>query len=374
MLNIINVTSDKNIGGAGRCILTFLKNYDREKFNVKVVVPKGSALIPYIEQTGTKVIEADGIADMSYSKDGTKSLKQILKQEKPDLVHAHASFSARIAAKMLGIPVIYTRHSVFPNPKNVTHGLGKLKNGIINNLTANKIIAVANAAKDNLTEAGVSEKKITVIKNGVDPVKKYTAEELEQARKFYELTEDNFVFGMIARIEDIKGHDFFLEAAHSLKGKFPDARYFICGTGSYAQNVKQKIKDLGIEDIVIYLGHVNDVTSVMNVINVNVNASYGTEATSLSLLEGMSLGKPIIASNYGGNPELVENGINGMLFESKNKDELADCMQKIMENKDLYETLCNGAKNLYEEKYTSEIMTKNIEKVYFETVKRGKTK
>ncbi|MBR4030867.1 MAG: glycosyltransferase family 4 protein [Clostridia bacterium] len=374
MLNIINVTSDKNIGGAGRCILTFLKNYDREKFNVKVVVPRGSALIPYIEQTGTKFIEADGIADMSYSKEGTKSLKQILKQEKPDLVHAHASLSARIAAKMLRIPVIYTRHSVFPNPKNITHGLGKLKNGLINNLTANKIIAVANAAKDNLTEAGVSEKKITVVKNGVDPVKKYTAEELEQARNFYGLTEENFVFGMIARVEDIKGHDFFLEAAHTLRGKFPNARYFICGTGSYAKNVKQKINDLDLNDVVIYLGHVNDVTSVMNVINVNVNASYGTEATSLSLLEGMSLGKPIVASNYGGNPELVENSINGMLFESKNKDELADCMQKIMENRDLYETLCEGAKKLYEEKYTSGIMTKNIENVYFETLKRGRTK
>ncbi len=372
MIKVINVTSDKNIGGAGRCILTFLRNYNREKFSVKVVVPKESALIPYIEQTGTEYIEADGIADMSYSKEGTKALKEILKKEKPDLIHAHASFSARIAAKMLKIPIVYTRHSVFPNPKNVTHGIGKLKNGLINNLTADKIIAVAGAAKENLTEAGVSAKKITVVKNGVDPVKQYTAEELVKARKFYELTEDNFVFGMIARLEDIKGHDFFLEAAASLKLKFPNARYFICGTGNYAENVKQKIKDLDIEDIVIYLGHVNDVTSVMNVINVNVNASFGTEATSLSLLEGMSVGKPIIASDYGGNPELVEDGVNGILFESKNSKMLADCMSKIMEDKDLYVKLCNGAKNLYKQKYTSKIMTNNIENVYLQIKRREK--
>lgn len=372
MIKVINVTSDKNIGGAGRCILTFLRNYDREKFSVKVVVPKDSALIPYIEQTGTEYIEADGIADMSYSKEGTKALKEILKKEKPDLIHAHASFSARIAARMLKIPIVYTRHSVFPNPKNVTHGIGKLKNGLINNLTADKIIAVAGAAKDNLTEAGVSAKKITVVKNGVDPIKSYSEKEMEQALKFYGLSEENFVFGMIARIEDIKGHDFFLEAASSLKSEFPNARYFVCGTGNYAENVKQKIKDLDIEDIVIYLGHVNDVTSVMNVINVNVNASFGTEATSLSLLEGMSVGKPVIASDYGGNPELVEDGINGMLFESKNSKMLADCMRKIMKDGGLYKRLCDGAKNLYEQKYTSEIMTKNIENVYLQTKRRKK--
>ena len=370
MIKILNITSDSNIGGAGRCILTFLRNYDREDFEVKLVLPKKSALIPYVEKTNTEYIEADGIADTSYSKEGVASLKEIFKREKPDLVHAHASFAARIAAKMLNIPVIYTRHSVFPNDPSVTKGFGKLKNGIINNLTANKIIAVAGAAKDNLTEAGVSEKKIIVIPNGVDKIEKYSEKSLASAKKFYGIEPHNFVFAMIARVEDIKGHLYFLEAAKLLKDKYPFVRYFICGTGNYVDTVKRKIKELGIEDIVLYLGHIQDVTSIMNVIDVNVNASYGTEATSLSLLEGMSVGKPIIASDYGGNPELVRNEQNGLLFKSKNSADLAEKMIQVLDNRELYNNLSEGAYKLYEKEYTSAIMTKRIETVYKSTVRR----
>ena len=115
MIKVLNITSDHNIGGAGRCILTFLEHYDREKFEVKVVLPKGSALIPYIEATGTQCIETEGISDQSYSKEGVKNLKAIFKKEKPDLIHAHACLAARGAAKQCFIKVVSTRHSVFPN-------------------------------------------------------------------------------------------------------------------------------------------------------------------------------------------------------------------------------------------------------------------
>lgn len=370
MIKVLNVTSDKNIGGAGRCILTFLRNYDRSKFEVKLVLPEKSALIPYVEKTGTPYIEAAGIADTSYSKEGTAALKEIFKREKPDLVHTHASFSARLAAKMLHIPVVYTRHSVFPNPPEITHGFGKLKNGLINNLTANRIIAVAGAAKENLTEAGVSKRKITVVPNGVDAIRRYSGEEMEKARTFYNLAPNNFVFAMIARIEDIKGHTFFLQAAEKIKDKYPEARFYICGTGGYAENVKNEIKMRNLSDCVMYLGHVQDVTSVMNIIDVNVNCSYGTEATSLSLLEGMSVGKPIIASDYGGNPELVHDGENGLLFKSKNADELADKMVRLLSDKALYSRLSSGAKKLYESSYTARMMTARIEEIYEETAGR----
>ena len=370
MIKVINVSSDSNIGGAGRCILTFLRNYDRTQFEVKVIVPRGSALIPYIEQTNTKYIEADGIADTSFSKEGTESIKKILADEKPALVHSHASFSARLAAKSLRIPVIYTRHSVFPNPVHLTKGFGKWKNGFINNHTATRIIAVAQAASDNLTEAGVSAKKITVIPNGVDAIRLYNSEEMQQAKKFYNVSDENFVFAMVARVEDIKGHDYFIDAAEIVLQKHPEARFFICGTGNYASHVKDKIESMGLQEKVLFMGHINDITSIMNVIDVNVNASYGTEATSLSLLEGMSVGTPIIASDYGGNPELVRPGVNGLLFESKNAEQLAQKMCLLIEDDTMYQNLKEGARKLYETEYTSEVMTRRIEEVYEKTARR----
>jgi glycosyltransferase involved in cell wall biosynthesis len=184
MIKVINVTSDHNIGGAGRCIITFLNHYNRDIYDVLVVLPTESALVPYINATNTKCIEVDGISDESFSKLGVKNLVKVFKAQRPDLVHAHACLAARIAAKICHIPVVSTRHSVFKNNPSVTHGIGKFICGLVNNFTSNRFIAVAEAAKDNLTEMGVKEKKITVIKNGVVQVEKYNDEQIKQAKDF----------------------------------------------------------------------------------------------------------------------------------------------------------------------------------------------
>lgn len=367
-VKVINVTSDHNIGGAGRCILTFLEYYDRDKFDVSVVVPRGSDLIPNIESTNTAIIEADGLENKSYSNKAVGELIKIFKKEKPDVVHTHASFSARIAARIVGVPVVYTRHSVFPNSPRVTHGIGKFINGLANNFTSDKIIAVAGAAMDNLTEAGVDDKKITVIKNGVKPVRKYSDEEIAEVKGSYGI-KDEFIFAMIARVEDIKGHDFFIDAAKNIMKDNDNVKFMICGTGGYLEHVKSRVSSENLTDKILVTGHIKDVTAVMNIIDVNVNASFGTEATSLSLLEGMSLGKPIIASDYGGNPELVIDGVNGLMFESKNSIELEYKMRRILSNNELYASLSKGAQKLYKEKYTADINARNIENVYLSVLR-----
>ena len=150
MLKVMQVSSDTNIGGAGKCILTFLKFYNREKFEIPVLLPEGSLLKKECEALGAKVFEINGMKDKSFDIGAIKELIKVFKKEKPDIVHAHASMSAKIAAKLCGIKVVYTRHSVFePSPK-ISKGIGKFLSGLANNSTADEIIAVAEAAKDNL--------------------------------------------------------------------------------------------------------------------------------------------------------------------------------------------------------------------------------
>ena len=156
-IKIIEASSDTNIGGAGKCLLTLLENFDYNKFDVKVVLPKNSLLKPHIDKMGIQVIEADGIADKSLDMFAVKTLKTIFRHEKPDIVHTHASMSARIAARAAGAKVVYTRHSVFPPPRKISRGIGKAVNGMINNYYADAIIAVAEAAKENLTDTGVKD-------------------------------------------------------------------------------------------------------------------------------------------------------------------------------------------------------------------------
>ena len=368
MRKIIEVSSDSNIGGAGKCLITYAQNYDRSKYDVIFLIPKGSLLKPELENAGAKVIEAVNISDKSLDFKAIKELKKIFKQEKPDLVHAHASMAARIAAKRTGVKVVYTRHSVFePSPK-ISKGIGKKINGAINNYFADGIIAVAEAAKENLIQTGVSEKKIRVILNGVNALSETSSEEKEKIRERFSVG-DSFVISIIARLEDIKGHEYFIEAAEKLIKKGVKAKFLIAGTGSYEEYLKEVVKNKGLQNDVLFTGFIKDVDKLMAITDIQCNASYGTEATSISLLEGMSLGIPAVVSEFGGNPGVIKHGENGFLFPIKDSSSMAELIYKLYSDKELYEKLSKGAKEIFSETFTAQAMTKNIE-TYYEEILR----
>ena len=363
MIKVIEVSSDTNIGGAGKCVLTLLENLDRKEFCVKTILPKNSLLKPHIEALGVEVIEVNGIADKSLDKAAIKELREVFKREKPDVVHTHGSMSARIAAKQAGAKVVFTRHSVFEPSPRLSKGIGKLINGMINNHYADSIITVAEAAKDNLTATGVSEKKIHVILNGVKGLQKATDQEREEIRQRFKAGNSKVV-SIVARLEDIKGHEYFIEAADMLLKDGIDAKFYIAGTGSYADTLKKKVADMKRENDIIFTGFISDVDKLMSITDVQVNASYGTEATSLALLEGMSIGVPAVVSDFGGNPGVIKNGVNGFIVPKQNSKELYIKLKELLENEDVYVKLCEGAKEMFKQTFTAKAMTEQTEQIY----------
>lgn len=374
MINVINVISDTNIGGAGKCVLTFLKYYDKSKFKVLVVIPENSLLADEIEKLGGEYVTASGIADKSLSKDGIKSLLKIFRKFSPDIIHTHGCMSARIAGRLYGkSKIIYTRHSVFePSPK-ISKGIGKAINGFVNNSTADRIIAVADAAKDNLTDTGVDDKKIVVIQNGVEPLKKISEEEKKVLRSNYNVSEGEFLIGIAARLNEVKGHVYLLEALKILKEEGFRLKLLIAGTGDYEDAIREKARELDVVHDVIMAGFVSDVTGIMNILDANMNASFGTEATSLALLEGMSLGVPAIVSDFGGNPGVVTHGENGLIFRTKDSSDLADKLRMYLSDEALRQKLTENSHRIFDEKFRAEINTRRIENVYL-GVLGGQTK
>lgn len=368
-IKVIEVSSDTNIGGAGKCLLTLLENFDYEKFDVKVILPKNSLLTPLIREMKIPVAEIDGIADKSLDLSAVKLLRRIFKKEKPDVVHTHASMSARIAAKQAGCKVVYTRHSVFPPSKKISKGIGKIINGIINNHYADSIIAVAEAAKENLTDTGVDARKIRVILNGVDGLSGVSSDEMRMIKERFNLPDGYKAVSIVARLEDIKGHDYFIEAADKLLSKGYKVRFYIAGTGSHEEHLKEKVKKIGRSEQIIFTGFISDVDKLMNMTDIQVNASFGTEATSLALLEGMSIGIPAVVSDFGGNPGVIKNGENGFIVPEKNAEELADKIELLLTDEQLYEDMSENAVRIFGEKFTAKAMTKQTEEVYIDLIK-----
>ena len=370
MTRVLNIISDTNIGGAGRVILNYLRYVDRSQFETCAALPRGSLLKAPLEEAGAQVFEVDGMADRSYHREDVKALTALLKREKFDLVHTHGCLSGRIAAKRCRIPVVYSRHSAFPVPAKLRYPPGRWVNKWVNERYADRIIAVSPAARDNLVEGGVSPKKITVVMNGVAPVVRSSPEEQERLKEELSIPQGAVVFGILARLEAYKGHLDLVEAVKHLKEQGRrDFVVLVAGTGPFAEELSQAVEASGVGDTVRLLGFRSDVAALLSILDVQLNCSYGTEATSMALLEGMSLGLPSIASDYGGNPWVVENGATGLVYPCRDVSALAEAMAHLMDNPQERTELGNRARTAYEQRFTGEVFARNIENIYLDILK-----
>lgn len=366
MIKVLNVISDTNIGGAGKCVITYCNNYNKEKFEIVVVMPKDSLLKPEIKKTGVKIIEIDGLKDKSFDIKAIKILKKIIKQENPNIVHTHSSLSAKIAAKSFkGVKIVYTKHCVFPPSSKYKYKIFKVAYKLLTESLADKIIATAEKAKEDLMYQGVSENKIEVILNGTTPLNILNEERKKEIRQRYNLNEKDKVIGLLARIEEYKGHKYFIEAAKQIIDELgTEYKFLIMGTGNYEEQAKKKVKELRIENNVIFTGFISNVEEMLNILDVQVNASYVSETTCLSLLEGMSIGLPAVATICGGTPYVIKTNENGILVEKESKKAIAEGIKEILSNKEKYEYMKKTSIKIFNEKFTSKIYAQNIEKVY----------
>lgn len=373
MIKVLNILSDTNIGGAGRLLVNYLKNFDRTKFDIAVVLPKNSDLKPYVEEVGYTVYETDHGRDKSFDMKAVGEMRRIIKEFEPDIVHTHSSFSGKLAAFLSGVNSrFYTRHSAFPQPKKLTTFPGKQINGFINNTLATDIVAVAEAAKANLTDTGVSPKKITVIINGVDKMRRTTLDEQAKLKSELGIGGDTFVCGISARLEDYKGHAYLLPTIKTVAEAHPDVVCLIIGGGTQEAALKKQAEDLGISDKLRFTGFVDDVAPYYNIMDLNLNCSIGTETSSLALSEGMSLSVPAIATTYGGNPYMITDGINGYLVPERDSDAMAEKILLLIRDKSLLKSLSQGAREMYELKFTASVMTRQLEELYEKSVSKNK--
>ena len=120
----------------------------------------------------------------------------------------------------------------------------------------------------------------------------------------------------------------------------------------------------------VFTGFVTDVVPYYSIMDLSLNCSWGTEATSLALIEAMSLGLPAVVTSFGGNPGVIENGVNGFLVPEKDSAAMAEAILRIMNDGELYAKLSAGAKRRFGEKFTARAMTEQLENVYKEECRR----
>jgi len=366
MYRILNIITDKNIGGAGIVLLNYYSAYDKTRFTHRCVVLKCSQLSPRLKELGIDVVESADIDERSFDVHGIGAFRREIHSFKPDIVHTHASMSARIAARLnRHTRIITTRHCAYDQPASRTRFPMRQALGFINNRLSDHFIAISPAAAGNLIETGTQPKKITVMFNGVQPVSALDAPEREAARARYGIPHGAFTVLLLARFVPEKGHIYAIEAAELLRDE--NVFFMLAGTGPELDRMKSEVEKRKLKNVLLP-GFIANTTEAHNIADIQLNCSYGTETSSLSVLEGFSLGKPAVVSDFGGNPFLVQTGVNGIVVPAHNASAAADAIWRLGSSAALYEELSKGAKHAYETKYTAEIMAGNIEKIYMEVL------
>ena len=304
--------------------------------------------------------ELSGIADRSFSPLAIGRLTRLMREIAPDAVHTHASVSARLAARRARLACIMTRHcSDMPPAWHALMPKKRLSRSVC------AAIATDEKAKLALLKSGVADEKITVVRNGANPLREVAADERAALQKRLGIPDGAFVVGIFARLEAVKDHATVIEAARLCEGE--GVYFLIVGAGSLEATLKKNAPRC-----VRFCGFADDIAPYMALCRANINASRGTETSNLAIIEGMSAGVVPVVSDYGSNPALAKDC--GLVFEVGNAVALRDALLRLKNDQNLAASLSAAAKDAFLREYSAERFARQIDEIYENAVRFHKCK
>lgn len=347
-------------GGTQRQVVEYLKAYNKDKFEIILVsLDKNyNTLQDEITKLGIKIIGIEHKGFINFKTLNT--LIKFFKLYKPKVVYTFlftADFYGRLAAKLAGVPVIISSVRGIDAWKKTRHILIDR----LLTLFTDKIVVNVNNIRPFLTKVEkLPENKITTIYNGIDLTRFNNFKDPLLIRKELNIPADAIIITMVARFDEPKDYDTFIEAARIVTYEKPDIYFMAVGTGPQLEQCRTKVNELGLKNF-IFTGLKKDPVDYVNASDICV-LSTKREGCSNVIMEYMACGKPVVASNVGGNPELVERGKTGFL--SSDKKHMAELLIKLIEDNDLRKDFGARAKEKMYNNFSVEVMARKTEELF----------
>ncbi len=298
-------------------------------------------------------------------------LKKIFKEVNPHMVHTHSwgtLVEGVLAAKWARVPIIiHGEHGTFHKDFK-----RKWVQKIFFVLT-DQILSVSALLADQLSrDLGIKRTRILPILNGVD-VQKFApnAAKRKQYREQWGFGQNDVLIGTVGRPMKVKNQQLMIRALKRLREQGYPVHFAIVGD-TPLRSLKDELvalaQSLGVADRVHFLGFQSDVPGYLNMFDIFVLPSL-SEGCSNVIQEAMATGLPIVASRVGGNPELVQDGETGLLFESNSVEALAQALQTLLDDPQKAQALGNRALQRAREAFSLEKMVENYETLYYRLLK-----
>lgn len=366
MIRIAHVISDTAIGGAGRYLLALLPGAKLHGWQVTVYVPEGELAVA-IRETGLARVMVLPEGERSFSWPLWRWLWRNL--EPADIVHTHASLAARLVAKQRGYPVVLTRHTLGADvPPGGFKPSRRLLYRSVAKIFSDATIAVSEACRERLLAEGVPSSAIELVYHGID-TEPYLAARGDVWRQQLGLGADEKLLITVARLAPVKGLQHAVDAAAMLKQEQISFTWLFVGQGSELNNLQAQSDALGLGDNVRWLGFQHDIPGLLAAADIFVLPSL-QEALGLAVLEAMAAGLPVVASQVGGIPELVNDGQEGLLVPAAASQELAEAVKRLLVDCVLAARLGVAGRQKVLDHFTVKTMQAQTDKVYREILDR----
>ncbi len=357
-------------GGVERYIQMFLRHIDTTKYE-NILVCSHDYNVEEYEDLVVAFENVDMIREINFYYDlkAIWVVHRLIIKYKPDIIYCHSSKAGAIGRAA----DFFIKNKVVYNPHGWAFSMecGKLKKMfycIVERFLAgctDRIIAISNYEKQIALENHICPSdKIQVIYNGID-VLEYEKNKINfnVTRADLNIPDSSYLIGFVGRLTKQKAPDILLRAAVQIKKKIPQAQFLMVGDGEERERLVQMIEKFNLQDCVHITGWVDNPMEYITLFDQAMLLSRW-EGFGLVLAEYMWAGKPIVATNVNAIPNLIANGVNGLLVEKDNVKEIVKASLQIFYNNELANLFGNNGKRIVRERFSVDRVVREHEKLF----------
>ena len=363
-VRVVEILATGTNGGAQEHLFGLMTRLDPAHYDASVVSLSAGSAVRKLQRHGFDVTVIDEPDDEA----AVRLLAAHLAPIQPDVIHTHmyrADVVGTGAANLLRATgdrrpyVVSTVHS--------SRVRSAEDRDLIRRLTPSmdQLIAVSKSIERKIADEHRTGAPVRLIYNGVDLERYDHQEPCCTLRDEYGMEPGSQIVGVVARLEPEKGHQTLIEAWPHVLREVPDAYLLIVGEGSRRDFLEQLAASKRVAHRVVFAGRRDDIPAVTAALDVAVLPSW-REAQGLSILEAMALSRPVVASDVGGIPEMIENGVTGLLVPHDDPPALAAAIVRLLKDHAFADTIARAAHDLVHDRFCIELMVKAIEQIYDE--------
>jgi sugar transferase (PEP-CTERM/EpsH1 system associated) len=360
MKNVLHLCESSDTGGAESVLISLVERLDKSRYSSMVCLLSEGWLKTQLEkrQVETVVIPQLRSLDVAW----LFRLYRLLKDREIHVMHSHefaTNVYAGFLSRLTGVPLVATAHG-----KNYYGDKWRRRAAYRFVARQATMVAVSHDLKRFLVERiGIPPGSIRVVHNGIDLSRYAVHDENHVVRAELGISAGQRVIGTVGNLFAVKGQTYLLRACKAVASAYPNCVLLVAGEGEQLGPLEKEAFDLGIAGDVKFLGFRDDVPSLLQAMEVFVLPSL-SEGLPLSILEALALQKPVVATNVGGIPEIVEDGATGYLVPPRNPEALADKILLLLRDPQIAANIGQAGRKKVEKDFGLEQMVREYQSLY----------